>query len=145
MNDIDEQQRVRLAPGVRSQTDPATGDDVLLYPEGILILNETAREIVGRCDGKTTIAEIVAALAAEHQLGHLVHLEALVGHQPVQQLLDARVLGAERLLEPGAESLEIEEVEIEEPVEGRRVARFLDQRAAERRLEGASRPAAVRR
>lgn len=67
MNEIDEQQRVRLAPGVRSQTDPATGDDVLLYPEGILILNETAREIVARCDGKTTIAEIVAALAAEYE------------------------------------------------------------------------------
>ena len=68
MNEIDEQQRVRLAPGVRSQTDPATGDDVLLYPEGILILNETAREIVARCDGQTTVAEILAALAAEYEI-----------------------------------------------------------------------------
>ena len=68
MNEDDQQRRVRLAPGVRSQTDPATGDDVLLYPEGILVLNETAREIVARCDGKTTIAEIVAALAAEYEI-----------------------------------------------------------------------------
>ena len=67
MNAIDRQQRVKLAPGVRSQTDPATGEAVLLYPEGILILNETAREIVARCDGKTTIAEIVVALAAEYE------------------------------------------------------------------------------
>ena len=67
MSAIGEQQCVRLAPGVRLQTDPATGDEVLLYPEGILILNETAREIVTRCDGKTTIAEIVAALAAEYE------------------------------------------------------------------------------
>jgi coenzyme PQQ biosynthesis protein PqqD len=67
MNAIDQQQCVSLAPGVRLQTDPATGDEVLLYPEGILILNETAREIVTRCDGKTTIAEIVAALAAEYE------------------------------------------------------------------------------
>ena len=67
MSAIDQQQCVSLAPGVRLQTDPATGNDVLLYPEGILILNETAREIVTRCDGKTTIAQIVAALAAEYE------------------------------------------------------------------------------
>jgi pyrroloquinoline quinone biosynthesis protein D len=67
MNVIDRQQCVRLAPGVRLQTDRATGEAVLLYPEGILILNETAHEIVTRCDGKTTIAEIVVALAAEYE------------------------------------------------------------------------------
>jgi coenzyme PQQ biosynthesis protein PqqD len=67
MNAIDQQQRVRLALGVRLQTDHATGEAVLLYPEGIMILNETAREIVTRCDGKTAIAEIVVALAAEYE------------------------------------------------------------------------------
>jgi coenzyme PQQ biosynthesis protein PqqD len=67
MNALDQQQSVKLAPGVRWQTDRATGEAVLLYPEGILILNETAREIVARCDGKTTIAEIVVALAAEYE------------------------------------------------------------------------------
>ncbi len=67
MNANDQQQCVSIGPGVRMQSDPATGDEVLLYPEGILILNETAREIVTRCDGKTTIAEIVAALAAEYE------------------------------------------------------------------------------
>jgi coenzyme PQQ biosynthesis protein PqqD len=67
MNAIDHQQCVTLAPGVRLQTDRATSEEVLLYPEGILILNETAREIVRRCDGKTTIAEIVVTLAAEYE------------------------------------------------------------------------------
>ena len=67
MNAIDRQQCVKLAPGVRGQTDRATGEAVLLYPEGILILNETAREIVARCDGKTTIAEIAVALATEYE------------------------------------------------------------------------------
>jgi coenzyme PQQ biosynthesis protein PqqD len=67
MNAIDHQQCVKLAPGVRLQTDRATGEEVLLFPEGILILNETAREIVARCDGKTTIAEIAAALAEEYE------------------------------------------------------------------------------
>ena len=67
MNAINRQHRANLAPGVRWQTDRTTGEAVLLYPEGILILNETAREVVARCDGKATLAEIVAALAAEYE------------------------------------------------------------------------------
>jgi pyrroloquinoline quinone biosynthesis protein D len=68
MTPLDRQQCVSLAPGVRWQIDRATGEAVLLYPEGILMLNETARELVARCDGKTTIAEIVVALAAEYEV-----------------------------------------------------------------------------
>ena len=55
----------RLARGVRLQTDPKTGNSVLLFPEGVLELNETAQEIVTRCDGRT-VAEIVQALAEEY-------------------------------------------------------------------------------
>jgi pyrroloquinoline quinone biosynthesis protein D len=55
----------RLARGVRLQTDPKTGNRVLLFPEGVLELNETAQEIVSRCDGRT-VAEIVQALAEEY-------------------------------------------------------------------------------
>ena len=54
----------RLARGVRLQTDSKTGNSVLLFPEGVLELNETAQEIVTRCDGRT-VAEIVQALAEE--------------------------------------------------------------------------------
>jgi len=61
------QHHVSLAPGVRWQIDRATGDAVLLFPEGILLLNETAREVVARCDGKKTAAEIVSQLAAEYE------------------------------------------------------------------------------
>lgn len=67
MKASDGQRRVNLAPGVRWQTDQATGEAVLLYPEGILMLNETAREVVARCDGKTTVAEMAVALAAEYE------------------------------------------------------------------------------
>ncbi|HYK23707.1 MAG TPA: pyrroloquinoline quinone biosynthesis peptide chaperone PqqD [Candidatus Acidoferrum sp.] len=55
----------RLARGVRLQTDSKTGNSVLLFPEGVLELNETAQEIVSRCDGRT-VAEIVQALADEY-------------------------------------------------------------------------------
>jgi pyrroloquinoline quinone biosynthesis protein D len=55
----------RLAKGVRLQTDSATGKSVLLFPEGIVELNETASEILARCDGRT-LNEIVRALAEEY-------------------------------------------------------------------------------
>ena len=55
----------RLARGVRLQTDSKTGNSVLLFPEGVLELNETAQEIVSRCDGRT-VGEIVQALAEEY-------------------------------------------------------------------------------
>ena len=57
-----------LAPAVRLQTDAATGQGVLLYPEGILELNETAHAIVKCCDGLTTVAQMVVALAAEYEI-----------------------------------------------------------------------------
>ncbi len=35
---------------------------VLLYPEGIVRLNQTAGEIIKRCDGEHTVAEMVIEL-----------------------------------------------------------------------------------
>jgi pyrroloquinoline quinone biosynthesis protein D len=55
----------RLAGGVRLEIDSTTGKGVLLFPEGILELNETAQEIVTRCDGHT-LREIVLGLAQEY-------------------------------------------------------------------------------
>jgi len=57
----------RLAKGVRLQTDSATGKSVLLFPEGIIEVNETAHEILSRCDGRT-LGEIVRALAEEYDM-----------------------------------------------------------------------------
>ncbi len=57
--------RPRLEKGVRLQTDSATGNSVLLFPEGIIELNETAHEILSRCDGRT-LSEIVRDLAGHY-------------------------------------------------------------------------------
>jgi len=57
--------RPRLSKGVRLQTDPSTGKSVLLFPEGIMELNETAHDILSRCDGRT-LREIVQELAEEY-------------------------------------------------------------------------------
>ncbi len=61
-----EEQRPILAPGVRLQNDRLTGKSVLLYPEGILELNETARDLAVRCNGQVTIADILTALTDEY-------------------------------------------------------------------------------
>jgi pyrroloquinoline quinone biosynthesis protein D len=55
----------RLAGGVRLEIDRTTGRGVLLFPEGILELNETAKEIITRCDGRP-LNEIVLGLAQEY-------------------------------------------------------------------------------
>jgi pyrroloquinoline quinone biosynthesis protein D len=56
-----------LARGVRLQTDSKTGNSVLLFPEGVLELNETAQDILTRCDGRT-VSEIIQALAEEYNV-----------------------------------------------------------------------------
>jgi len=58
--------RPSLAKGVRLQIDSTTGKSVLLYPEGIVELNETAQEILSRCDGRT-LGEIVRELADAYE------------------------------------------------------------------------------
>ena len=58
--------RPNLAKGVRLQIDSTAGKSVLLYPEGIVELNETAHEILSRCDGRT-LTEIVRELAEEYE------------------------------------------------------------------------------
>ena len=58
--------RPSLAQGVRLQIDSATGKNVLLYPEGVVELNETAHEILSRCDGRI-LCEIISELAEEYE------------------------------------------------------------------------------
>jgi pyrroloquinoline quinone biosynthesis protein D len=63
---ISDSVRPRLAKGVRLQLDSTTAKSVLLYPEGIVELNETATEILSRCDGRT-FGEIVSELAKDYE------------------------------------------------------------------------------
>src|SRR5438067_11411559 len=64
-NAISDAAQRRIAKGVRLQADSATGKTVLLFPEGIVELNEAAQEILSRCDGRT-LSEIVSDLAEEY-------------------------------------------------------------------------------
>jgi pyrroloquinoline quinone biosynthesis protein D len=48
--------------GFRLQFEPAQGCHVLLYPEGMIKLNESAGEILKQVDGQRSVATIIAEL-----------------------------------------------------------------------------------
>ena len=54
-----------LAPMFRFQWEEVQDCYVILYPEGMVKLSLSAGEIMKRCDGQRTIADIVEALASE--------------------------------------------------------------------------------
>lgn len=55
-------ERPRLARLFRLQYEPVQTAWVLLYPEGMVQLNDSAAEILRRCDGERRVDEIVAEL-----------------------------------------------------------------------------------
>ena len=46
----------------RLQFDPVRNQRVLLYPEGVVLLNDTGAAVLDLCDGARSIAEIAAIL-----------------------------------------------------------------------------------
>jgi pyrroloquinoline quinone biosynthesis protein D len=62
MDIIDTTARPAIGQGFRLQWEPAQEAHVLLYPEGMVKLNQSAAAILTRCDGVRTIADIVRDL-----------------------------------------------------------------------------------
>jgi pyrroloquinoline quinone biosynthesis protein D len=56
-----------LARHVRLTFDRSRERHVLLHPETVVVLNGTGADIIGLCDGRHTVAEIVAELGARYQ------------------------------------------------------------------------------
>ena len=59
---VDAMSRPAVARGFRLQWEAAQNAHVLLYPEGMIRLNTSAGEILKRCDGATTLADITSDL-----------------------------------------------------------------------------------
>jgi len=59
-------ERPKLATGVRIHRDKVREQDVLLFPEGALVLNETALEVLELCDGERSLDDIVAVLGERY-------------------------------------------------------------------------------
>jgi len=60
--------RPRLSARARLQTDKVTGKPIVLYPEGVLMLNPTGHAIVSLCTGDLTFDEMVAKLAERYKI-----------------------------------------------------------------------------
>ena len=60
------QSRPRLWKFARVQFDEARQRNVLQYPEGAVLLNDTAAEILALCDGTRTLSEIAAELGKRY-------------------------------------------------------------------------------
>lgn len=58
---LDRDTELSVASGFRFQWEPAQNNYVLLYPEGMITLNDSAAEILKLCDGRNA-REIVEAL-----------------------------------------------------------------------------------
>jgi pyrroloquinoline quinone biosynthesis protein D len=61
--DCDGAWRPKLASRARLKFDAVAKQEMLLFPEAALLLNETGAEIVRMCDGARTIDQIIEALA----------------------------------------------------------------------------------
>jgi pyrroloquinoline quinone biosynthesis protein D len=53
----------KLASKARLQVDKISGEPVLLYPEGVVLLNATGEAIIHLCDGTRSFPEILNRLA----------------------------------------------------------------------------------
>jgi pyrroloquinoline quinone biosynthesis protein D len=62
MSNLPDTAKPRLAAKVRLKWDEVRQKPLLLFPEGVLVLNPTAHEVVSLCDGQRTVAEIVKIL-----------------------------------------------------------------------------------
>ena len=53
---------IAIAPGFRLQWEDSQGAHVLLYPEGMVRLSESAGAILSRCDGERTLEGVLESL-----------------------------------------------------------------------------------
>jgi pyrroloquinoline quinone biosynthesis protein D len=66
MNAITDTSKPRLADKARLKWDAVREKNLLLFPEGVLVLNKTAHDVLTLCDGQRTIAEIVKTVATQY-------------------------------------------------------------------------------
>ncbi len=71
MGSVDTAARPAIGRGFRLQWEPAQEAHVLLYPEGMVKLNQSAAAILTRCNGRRTVADIVTDLEGTYELAGL--------------------------------------------------------------------------
>ena len=81
------QSRPKLWKFARVQFDEARQRSVLQYPEGAVLLNDTAAEILGLCDGARTVADIAATLGARYGADVLEDVRAYLSQLADRELV----------------------------------------------------------
>jgi pyrroloquinoline quinone biosynthesis protein D len=71
MSGVDTTAVPAIGRGFRLQWEPAQAAHVLLYPEGMVKLNQSAAAILTRCDGTRTVADIITDLESTYGLAGL--------------------------------------------------------------------------
>jgi pyrroloquinoline quinone biosynthesis protein D len=64
---VSDSDRPRLARHVRMTFSPARQQHILQHPETVVVLNGSGAAILELCDGRRTVAEIVAELGARYR------------------------------------------------------------------------------
>jgi pyrroloquinoline quinone biosynthesis protein D len=64
---ISDTNRPILASKARVKWDPVRQKHLLLFPEGLLVLNQTAHEVITMCDGKNKVITIVKSLSDKYK------------------------------------------------------------------------------
>jgi PqqA peptide cyclase len=96
--------RPAFRAGVRLAYDEAREQDALLYPEGVLLLNETAAAVLRLCDGARTVGQIAAELAAQYRDASMPDVLALLSGLAAKRLIATAAEG-EPLPRPAAAPL----------------------------------------
>ena len=78
-NSISAGAKPKLSARARLQIDRITGNAMLLYPEGTLVLNKTAHAIALLCDGMKTLDEIVSNLEKKYRSNSSAEMFRQVG------------------------------------------------------------------
>lgn len=88
---LSETSRPKLWKFARVQYDEARQRNVLQYPEGAVLLNDSAAEILALCDGNRTVADIAAALEQRYGANVLDDVQSYLS-----QLADRELVRDER-------------------------------------------------
>ncbi|MEO8879559.1 MAG: pyrroloquinoline quinone biosynthesis peptide chaperone PqqD [Gemmatimonadaceae bacterium] len=79
--------RPKLWKFARVQFDEARQRSVLQYPEGAVLLNDTAAEILALCDGARTIEEIASTLGDRYGSDVLEDVQAYLSQLAERELI----------------------------------------------------------
>jgi len=67
MTAIPDTARPRIASKARLKWDDARQKHLLLFPEGLLVLNPTAQAVLELCDGQRSVADIAKTLGEQYK------------------------------------------------------------------------------